>query len=102
MKCLVLFILCVALFTGINKVSAQTASPFTGEKSSWHGFDRYDFVMDDQTFELTPIVAPQTGRERGWNTRKREKTLYRCRSEKCSGWESMVLARLLLGPPASD
>ena len=23
--------------------------PFDGEKSSWHGFDRYDFLMDEQT-----------------------------------------------------
>src|SRR6266404_5897165 len=31
--------------------------PFTGEKSSWHGFDRYDFLMDEQTFEVKPVSA---------------------------------------------
>src|SRR5258708_23898044 len=31
--------------------------PFTGEKSSWHGFDRYDFLMDEQTFEVKPASA---------------------------------------------
>src|SRR5438445_7021652 len=25
---------------------AEDLVPFDGEKSSWHGFDRYDFLMD--------------------------------------------------------
>src|ERR1700739_3620888 len=47
------------LLTGISRVSAQdTAMAFTGEKTTWHeGFDRYDFLMDEQTFALTPIQA---------------------------------------------
>jgi hypothetical protein len=33
--------------------------PFDGERTTWHdGFDRYDFVMDDGTGEITPIKAP--------------------------------------------
>ena len=31
---------------------------FPGEKSSWHGFDRYDFVLDEATLEITPFKAP--------------------------------------------
>jgi len=27
------------------------------EKSLWHGFDRYDYVIDEQTLQLTPIKA---------------------------------------------
>jgi hypothetical protein len=39
--------------------TAEDTSPaFTGEKSAWHGFDRYDFVMDDATLAITPIKAP--------------------------------------------
>ena len=36
---------------------AEDLVPFTGEKSSWHGFDRYDFLMDEQTFEVKPASA---------------------------------------------
>ena len=32
--------------------------PFEGEKSSWHdGFDRYDYLMDEATFEIQPFCA---------------------------------------------
>jgi hypothetical protein len=40
--------------------AADSYVPFTGEKSEWHGFDRYDFVMDDNTLEITPITAPES------------------------------------------
>ncbi len=33
--------------------------PFDGEKTTWHGFDRYDFVMDDATGAITPVKAPE-------------------------------------------
>ncbi len=29
---------------------------FEGEKTTWHGFDRYDFLMDEQTLAITPTV----------------------------------------------
>jgi pimeloyl-ACP methyl ester carboxylesterase len=32
--------------------------PFAGEKVEWHGFDRYDFQMDEQTLAITPFKAP--------------------------------------------
>jgi hypothetical protein len=34
--------------------------PFEGAKTTWHGgFDRYDFVMDDATGAITPMLAPE-------------------------------------------
>ncbi len=42
--------------------SAQEKAPVVpfenGEKSSWHGFDRYDFVMDNETLAIKPIKKP--------------------------------------------
>lgn len=28
-----------------------------GEKTSWHGFDRYDYVISEETFQLTAVKA---------------------------------------------
>jgi len=28
---------------------------FTGEKSSWYGFDRYDFVINETSLQITPV-----------------------------------------------
>ncbi|HEY8750170.1 MAG TPA: alpha/beta hydrolase [Tepidisphaeraceae bacterium] len=37
--------------------------PFEGEKTSWHdGFDRYDYVMDENTFALKPYKRPANER----------------------------------------
>jgi hypothetical protein len=33
-------------------------SPFEGDKIDWHGFDRYDFVMDEADFSITPFKPP--------------------------------------------
>lgn len=49
---------------------------FSGEKTSWHdGFDRYDFVMDEQTLAIHPITA---SREEGFGVRAPEKGQRRC------------------------
>src|SRR3954471_20389312 len=38
---------------------AADAPTFDGEKSSWHnGFDRYDYIMDEETLAITPFKAP--------------------------------------------
>ena len=44
-----------------GSVAAQdtAAVAFTGEKTTWHGYDRYDFVMDEATLSITPFKAPQ-------------------------------------------
>src|ERR1017187_2856661 len=36
----------------------QASQTFQGDKIAWHGFDRYDFVMDMQTLAITPFKAP--------------------------------------------
>ena len=41
--------------------AASTYVPFDGEKTSWHdGFDRYDYVMDEVNFEITPFKRPES------------------------------------------
>ncbi|MDR0750587.1 MAG: alpha/beta hydrolase [Tannerellaceae bacterium] len=38
------------------------AQSFTGEKTQWHGFDRYDFVINETSLQIRPITAsPQEG-----------------------------------------
>lgn len=40
--------------------AADTYVPFDGEKSAWHeGFDRFDFVMDEETLAIKPFKAPE-------------------------------------------
>ena len=38
--------------------SSQASLAFRGDKIDWHGFDRYDFVMDKETLVLSPFKAP--------------------------------------------
>lgn len=42
-----------------NGIQATAQQPACGteNKSSWHGFDRYDFLMDDATLEICPFKA---------------------------------------------
>jgi hypothetical protein len=35
----------------------SVANGFTGEKTSWHGFDRFDFLLDDAALTVQPIKA---------------------------------------------
>src|SRR5689334_8943024 len=44
---------------------AQGPVPFDGEKSTWHGFDRYDFLMDEQTLVIKPTVNKGKGGAKG-------------------------------------
>lgn len=38
------------------------AQSFTDEKTDWHGFDRYDFVISEATLQIRPIKAfPREG-----------------------------------------
>jgi len=36
----------------------HASQTFQGDKIDWHGFDRYDFVMDMQTLAITTFKAP--------------------------------------------
>src|SRR5215475_5821669 len=34
--------------------------PFEGNKTAWHdGFDRFDYLMDDSTFDIQPFKVPE-------------------------------------------
>src|SRR5580704_11320215 len=37
----------------------QIAPAFPGPKSDWHGFDRYDFEMDEETLAIIPFLKPE-------------------------------------------
>jgi pimeloyl-ACP methyl ester carboxylesterase len=39
--------------------AGESALAFSGEKTAWHGFDRYDFVMDETNLDITPIKAAE-------------------------------------------
>ncbi len=43
---------------------AVDSADVEGEKASWHGFNRYDFVMDEQTLAIKPL-AVATDKEAG-------------------------------------
>jgi pimeloyl-ACP methyl ester carboxylesterase len=49
--------------------------PFQGEKCQWHGFDRYDFLIDEQTLAITPFQAPAS---EGSGVKDPEKGQRRC------------------------
>jgi pimeloyl-ACP methyl ester carboxylesterase len=40
--------------------AAETQASFEGGKTAWHdGFDRYDYVMDEGSLEITPFKVPE-------------------------------------------
>lgn len=39
------------------KANAESPKKFIGEKTDWHGFDRFDFLMDANDLSVTPIKA---------------------------------------------
>ena len=81
---------------------AEGLVPFDGEKSSWHGFDRYDFLMDETDLTIKPYkVAPDEKNA----IKAQVKGQRRCVVvvPKASGArQPVVLAGLLLGPRAAD
>ena len=44
--------------SGGAEFAHQAPLAFQGDKIDWHGFDRYDFVMDIQTLAIRPCKAP--------------------------------------------
>jgi pimeloyl-ACP methyl ester carboxylesterase len=44
-------------YSSTATIAAETSTGFTGEKTAWHGFDRYDFLMDQENLALKPIKA---------------------------------------------
>src|SRR6266436_9291188 len=53
-----LFFAAAIVWTSSNATAADVYVPFAGEKITWHGYDRYDFIMDDVTGAITPFKAP--------------------------------------------
>ena len=101
--CLSLLLFLAASYSNLNDAAAADAPvPFEGEKSSWHdGFDRYDYLMDETDLDIQPfkrdenenfgIKDPPTGKA----------ALRRHRSQATGRRQPLVVARLLLGPPAA-
>jgi pimeloyl-ACP methyl ester carboxylesterase len=58
------------------KAVLQAPSAFQGDKIDWHGFDRYDFVMDTETLAVASFKAP-AGEESG-NLGNSDKGQLRC------------------------
>ena len=50
--------LAATLLTIPQGAQGDDGASFDGPKTSWHGYDRYDFTMDAQTFEIEPYAAP--------------------------------------------
>jgi pimeloyl-ACP methyl ester carboxylesterase len=55
-------IVCTLGVTGMVRAADEAGQnhslSFEGEKSTWHGFDRYDFIMDAGTMVITPFKSP--------------------------------------------
>ena len=49
--------LCWIGLPGRFRLLAQ--EPFTGEKTDWHGYDRYDFLLDEGSGTITPFKSPE-------------------------------------------
>src|SRR6185436_164628 len=54
-----------ALFAAFWNLSVARAAdiyvPFEGEKTAWHeGFARFDYVMDEESFAITPFKRPDS------------------------------------------
>ena len=67
----------VAAALGMVLQSSATGAPptFGDEKTSWHGFDRYDFLMDEADLSIKPYKAPA---DEGNAVRARVKGQLRC------------------------
>jgi hypothetical protein len=59
-RSIVLFLLgLVPVMNLIGQEGMTSAEPvFTGEKSDWHGYDRYDYVLDSSGGTIAPFARP--------------------------------------------
>lgn len=57
--CLLLVVVLNAgvLWTPSVATPSERYDPFEGDETKWHGFDRYDFLVDEHTLEITPHKA---------------------------------------------
>jgi len=55
----VLFAVCTLNFANTALAAESSAPlPFDGGKTTWHGFDRYDFIMDAEALAIAPFKSP--------------------------------------------
>jgi hypothetical protein len=52
-----LLILGTAVYAADAPERLEDSQTFTGEKTDWHGFDRYDFFLDEETMAIKPADA---------------------------------------------
>ena len=48
----------LAFAAAVRGGELEAPTTFTGQKATWHGFDRYDFVMDNADFNIKPFQPP--------------------------------------------
>ena len=54
---LAVFVTSFCCFAGTTDAEKPRPLAFDGEKTLWHGFDRYDFLLDEETLTLSPTKA---------------------------------------------
>jgi len=61
MKSILLTVLAGAFVCSWATRAAESYVPFEGEKTTWHDdFERFDYVMDEESFAITPFKRPDT------------------------------------------
>jgi pimeloyl-ACP methyl ester carboxylesterase len=65
----------LGLLSSVLFLCPSRAQDFRGEKTSWHGFDRYDFVINETTLQIKSIKATP---EEGNGVKAPEKGTRRC------------------------
>jgi pimeloyl-ACP methyl ester carboxylesterase len=74
-RSILLIMICISVFGLAGKTQVVTTAPssagqqvfnayvpFEDVKTTWHGFDRYDYMMDDATGAITPATPGVAGR----------------------------------------
>jgi pimeloyl-ACP methyl ester carboxylesterase len=56
-------------FAAVNCSRGAETEPFAGKKSTWHGFDRYDFTVDGRRCWVVTPPQPAEGRPWIWRAR---------------------------------
>ncbi len=101
-----LFFAAAIVWTSSNATAAEAYVPFEGEKTTWHeGFDRYDFMhgrchRGDHAYDGPGERGGELRNRR--ECKGRQAPLRRSRSQEGGARQSVVMARLLLEPPASN
>ena len=101
------FLRCLAMLvelqsSGIAARQDQHPRAFTGEKTAWHGFDRYDWLMDQESSGPQAHQGRRGRKEWDQGSGEGPVAVYRGRSQGGGTRQPVVVARLLLGPRTAD